>query len=268
MIKLALCQIRTELDWEETMNKTERMIREAAANGADFAVLPEMFSCPYSRKYFHSFASAGHESTIAILSALANELGIYIVGGTVPEIADGKLYNTCFIFDREGRQIARHRKMHLFDSDSLHIHESHTFSPGNEITVFDTEFGKMGCAVCFDVRFAELFRAMAMRGAKLIFLPAQFNTLTGPVSWELLIRSRASDNQMFVVGTEAARYEGFSYECWGHSMVADPYGAKLAECDEKEQVLYVDIDLDKVETTRAQFPVLPLLRRDVYSVAE
>ena len=268
MIKLALCQIRTELDWEETMNKTERMIREAAANGADFAVLPEMFSCPYSRKYFHSFASAGHESTIAILSALANELGIYIVGGTVPEIADGKLYNTCFVFDREGRQIARHRKIHLFDSDSVNIHESHTFSPGSEITVFDTECGKMGCAVCFDLRFAELFRAMAMRGAKLVFLPAQFSTSTGPNSWELLIRSRASDNQLFVVGAEAACYKGFNYECWGHSMVADPCGSKIAECDETEQVLYVDIDLDKVENARAQFPVLPLLRRDVYNVSE
>lgn len=268
MIKLALCQIRTELDWEETMNKAERMIRKAAANGADFAVLPEMFSCPYSKKYFRSFAAAGHESTVAILSALAKELGIYIVGGTVPETDGGKLYNTCFIFDREGRQIARHRKIHLFDSDALSTHESHTFSPGNEITVFDTEFGKMGCAVCFDVRFAELFRAMAMRGARLVFLPAQFNTYTGPAAWELLIRSRAIDNQLFVVGAETARYEGFSYECWGHSMAADPYGAKIAECDETEQLLYVDIDLDNVENTRSQFPVLPLLRRDVYNVAE
>ena len=268
MIKLALCQIRTELDWEETMNKAERMIREAAANGADFAVLPEMFSCPYSRKYFRSFAAAGHESTVAILSALAKELGIYIVGGTVPESADGKLYNTCFIFDREGRQIARHRKIHLFDSDPLNIHESHTFSPGSEITVFDTEFGKMGCAVCFDVRFAELFRAMAMRGAKLVFLPAQFNTYTGPAAWDLLIRSRAADNQLFVVGAEAARYEGFSYECWGHSMAADPYGAKIAECDEAEQILYVDVDLSNTEKARKQFPVLPLLRQDVYNVAE
>ena len=268
MIKLALCQIRTELDREETMNKVERMIREAAASGADFAVLPEMFSCPYSRKYFRSFAAAGHESTVAILSALAKELGIYIVGGSVPESADGKLYNTCFIFDREGRQIARHRKVHLFDNDSLNVHESHTFSPGSEITVFDTEFGKMGCAVCFDVRFPELFRAMAMRGAKLIFLPAQFNTMTGPASWELLLRSRATDNQLFIVGVEAARYDGFSYECWGHSMVADPFGAKIAECDETEQILYVDVDLSKTEAAREQFPVFPLLRRDIYKVAE
>ena len=268
MIKLALCQIRTELDREETMNKAERMIREAAANGADFAVLPEMFNCPYSRKYFRSFAAEGHEPTAAALSALAKELGIYIVGGSVPESADEKLYNTCFVFDREGRQIARHRKIHLFDSDSRNIHESHTFSPGNEITVFDTEFGKMGCAVCFDVRFAELFRAMAMRGAKIIFLPAQFSTFTGPGFWELLMRSRATDNQLFVVGAEAARYDGFSYECWGHSMAVDPYGIKIAECDEKEQVLYVDIDPDEVEAARSQFPVLPLLRQDVYNIAE
>ena len=268
MTMLALCQIRTELDREETMTKAERMIREAAANGADFTVLPEMFSCLYSRKYFRSFAAMGHESTVAILSALAKELGIYIVGGSVPESADGKLYNTCFIFDREGRQIACHRKVHLFDNDSLNVHESHTFSPGSEITVFDTEFGKMGCAVCFDVRFPELFRAMAMRGAKLVFLPAQFNTMTGPASWELLLRSRATDNQLFIVGAEAARYDGFSYECWGHSMVADPFGSKIAECDETEQILYVDVDLSKTEATREQFPVFPLLRRDIYKVAE
>ena len=118
------------------------------------------------------------------------------------------------------------------------------------------------------MRFAELFRAMAMRGAKIIFLPAQFSTFTGSGFWELLMRSRAADNQLFVVGAEAARYDGFSYECWGHSMAVDPYGIKIAECDEKEQVLYVDIDPDEVEAARTQFPVLPLLRRDVYNIAE
>ncbi|MEI3102322.1 MAG: nitrilase-related carbon-nitrogen hydrolase [Oscillospiraceae bacterium] len=99
----------------------------------------------------------------------------------------GRIYNTCFVFDSQGRQIARHRKVHLFDVDlpGMRFRESSTFTPGEKVTVFDTEYGKMGCAVCFDLRFPELFRAMAVRGAKVIFLPAQFNTTTGPTHWEL-----------------------------------------------------------------------------------
>ena len=115
MIKIAICQLRTETDRDETMRKAKAMIYEAAANGADFAVLPEMFNCPYSREYFKKFAGLGHEETVKQLSAWAKDCGMYIVGGSVPETADGKIYNTCFVFDREGNQIARHRKIHLFD---------------------------------------------------------------------------------------------------------------------------------------------------------
>ena len=107
MIKIAICQLRTETDRDETMRKAKAMIYEAAANGADFAVLPEMFNCPYSREYFKKFAGLGHEETVKQLSAWAKDCGIYIVGGSVPETADGKIYNTCFVFDREGNQIAR-----------------------------------------------------------------------------------------------------------------------------------------------------------------
>ena len=109
---------------------------------------------------------------------------------------------------------------------------------------------------------------MAVRGAKVIFLPAQFNMVTGPAHWELSIRARAVDNEVFVVAASAARYEGFSYECWGHSTVADPYGAVIAACDEKEQIMYCQIDLDRVDTVRAQLPTFNCLRRDLYNVAE
>ena len=126
----------------------------------------------------------------------------------------------------------------------------------------------MGCAVCFDVRFPVLFRAMAVRGAKLIFLPAQFNMKTGPAHWDMSLRMRAVDNEVFVAGASAARYDGFSYECWGHSAVADPFGELIAQCDEKEQILYADIDLDRVEEVRASLPTFNCLRRDVYTVAD
>ena len=126
----------------------------------------------------------------------------------------------------------------------------------------------MGAAICFDVRFPELFRAMAVRGARVIFLPAQFNMTTGPAHWADTLKIRAVDNEVFFVGASAARYEGFDYECWGHSAVYDPYGTLLAQADEKEQMLLAELDLRRVDEVRAQLPTFLRLRRDVYMVAE
>ena len=107
---------------------------------------------------------------------------------------------------------------------------------------------------------------MAREGAELICLPAQFNMTTGPAHWEPSLRMRAVDNEIFFVGAAAARYEGFSYECWGHSMIIDPFGTKLAEADEKEQIIYAEIDLDRIREVRAQLPTFLHLREDVYSI--
>lgn len=268
--RLAVVQLRTELMQEETMEKAERMVREAAQNGADFVCLPEMWNCPYTRHYFKLYAGLGHETAVHEMSRWARENKIYLVGGSVSETDGEKIYNTCFIFDREGNMIAKHRKVHLFDVDlpNLHFKESDTFAPGNEITVFDTEFGKMGAAVCFDVRFPELFRSMTMRGAKTIFLPAQFGTNTGSKHWELMLRARAMDNEIFVVGASCARYVGFKYECWGHSTVVDPMGMVISTCDETEQIIYADVDLSRVDEVRAQLPTVSTLRRDIYTVSE
>ena len=267
---IAVCQLRTETDYEETMEKAERMLRDAAASGADVAVLPEMFSCPYSGKYFHEFARRGHEDTCRRLAAWAKQYHLLLIGGSVPEVDGDRLFNTSFVYDADGQQIERHRKVHLFDVDlpGMHFHESHTFTPGSEITVFDTAFGRMGVAVCFDVRFPELFRAMARRGAELICLPAQFNMTTGPAHWEATLRVRAIDNEVFFVAASAARYEGFSYECWGHSLILDPYGTPLASADETEQLLIAEINPARIAEVRAQLPTFLHLRDDVYHIAD
>lgn len=269
-LKLAVCQIRTETDFQQTMDKAEAMIRGAAENGAEIVVLPEMFNCPYSRKYFREFAQRGHEESVAAMSRWAAENRILLVGGSVPEREGEKLYNTCFVFDEQGEQIARHRKVHLFDIDvpGMRFKESANFEPGDSVTTFETRWGTMGAAVCFDVRFPELFRAMAVRGAKIIFLPAQFNTRTGPAHWEMSLKARAVDNELFLVAASAARHPEFSYQCWGHSTVLDPYGEILATCDETEQTIYADIDLDRIDQVRAQLPTFLHLRRDVYTVTE
>lgn len=270
MLKVAICQLRTEIDRAETMAKAKAMIYKAAKNGADFAVLPEMFNCPYSREYFKKYAALGHEDAVEALAAWAKDLGIYIVGGSVPETADGNIYNTCFIFDREGRQIARHRKIHLFDVElpGLRVRESATFAPGEDITVFETEYGTMGCAVCFDLRFPELFRAMQSRGARMVFLPAQFSMTTGPKHWEPMLRARAFDYQYYLVGAGAARYVGFNYEAYGHSAVIDPTGTVLCRAGEGEEIIYADVDIDFIDSYRRQMPTTKLLRRDVYSISE
>ncbi len=269
--KLAVVQLRTETDKAATMLKAERMIAEAASNGAEIVVLPEMWSCPYSKKYFHAFADAENGGSVAEISRWARENGVILVGGSVPEKDGDELYNTCFVFDEQGRQIARHRKVHLFDVDiegGIRFKESNSFAPGHEVTVFDTRFGKMGVIVCFDIRFPELSRAAAKRGAEVIFCPAQFNMTTGPRHWELSIRARAMDNEVYFVGASAARYEGFDYECWGHSTVAGPFGMVEASCDEKEQILYCDVDLNEVDSVRRQLPTFLHLREDVYCVAK
>lgn len=270
IIKLAVCQVRTEINQDETLEKVGRMVHEAAQNGAQIVALPEMFNCPYSRPYFRTMARLGHEKTVAAMSRWAKDNSIVLVGGSIPEVDGDKIYNTCFVFDENGQQIARHRKVHLFDIDipGMRFSESATFTPGDQVTVFDTKYGKMGVAVCFDIRFPELFRAMAVRGAQIIFLPAQFNMSTGPTHWEMSLRSRAVDNELFVVGASAARYDGFDYECWGHSTVCDPFGDVVTACDEREQILYATVDLDRIDETRHRLPTFLHLRRDVYTVAE
>ena len=146
-LKLAVCQLRTELDQDETMEKAARMLHEAARNGAQIVVLPEMFNCPYSREYFQRCAGRGHEAAVAAMSGWARENGVLLVGGSIPELHDGKLYNSCFVFDEEGRQIARHRKVHLFDVDlpGMRFRESDTFAPGEEITTFETRSRTLSC---------------------------------------------------------------------------------------------------------------------------
>lgn len=267
---LGVCQLRTETDYEATMEKAAAMIREAASAGAGVLVLPEMFPCPYATEFFHAFASRGHEETCRRLSSWAGENRVLLVGGSVPEVDGDRLYNSCFVYGPDGGLLARHRKVHLFDVDlpGMCFHESHTFTPGSEITVFDTPYGRMGVAVCFDVRFPEMFRAMARRGCELICLPAQFNMTTGPAHWEATMRMRAVDNELFFVAAAAARYEGFSYECWGHSLILDPFGNRLAEADETEQLILAELDLNRIDEVRAQLPTFLHLREDLYTVAD
>lgn len=270
-LTVAQVQMRVTRDKAENIAAACRLIRRAAEQGAEFVMLPEMFCCPYENGAFRPYGEEQDGPAQRALSALAAELGIWIVGGSIPELEGNRVYNTSFVYDSTGRQVARHRKMHLFDisvEGGQTFRESDTLSPGGEITVFDTPWGKMGLCICFDLRFEELTRLMALRGARVIFVPAAFNMTTGPAHWELLFRQRAVDNQLFTVGTSPARSESETYVAWGHSIVCDPWGSVLHQCGAEEEISITSLDLHRVESVRRQLPILRARREDIYFMGQ
>ena len=258
-LKLGQVQLMVGRDKAENLRRACVLIRRAAEQGAQLVMLPEMFCCPYENEMFRPNSEEQGGPAQQALSALSRELGIWIVGGTIPEREGEKLYNTCYVYDDQGRQAARHRKIHLFDVNvegGQYFMESDTFAPGNDITLLDTPWGRLGLCVCFDLRFEELCRVMTLRGARMILAPAAFNMTTGPAHWEILFRSRAVDNQVFTFGTAPARDMDASYHSWGHSIAVSPWGTVLNQMEAEEGMQITSIDLDEVEQVREQLPLL------------
>lgn len=271
VIKTAVLQMNISDDKKENLQTVWRFFEKIKNENIDLAVLPEIFICPYQTSVFPVAAEEEGGDTWRMLSGFARDYGIYLAAGSVPEYDNGKIYNTGYIFDRQGKQIGKHRKVHLFDiqvKGGQHFKESDTLSPGDAATVFDTEFGKMGLCICYDIRFPEIFRLMVNRGAQVIIVPGAFNMTTGPAHWELLFRTRAMDNQVFMVGASPARRLSASYHAWGHSMVVDPWGNILAQLDEREGILTGEMDLSKVDQIRDQLPLLLHRRHDIYELIE
>lgn len=266
-MRLAMIQMNVVHNKEQNLTHARALLTQAARKGTDLAVLPEMFCCPYSNRFFHAYGEEEGGPAWSLLSRMARELRIYLVGGSMPELSGGKVYNTSYVFDREGRQIAKHRKAHLFDIDvegGQRFRESETLTPGDQVTVFETEFGRMGLCICFDFRFQELAKAMADQGAQLILVPAAFNMTTGPAHWELLFRQRAVDNQIFTLGTAPARNEAEEYVSYGNSILVDPWGTVLARAGAGEEILLAELDFDRVQSIRRQLPIRSARRPGLY----
>lgn len=269
-LKLGICQLKVTEVKEENLAKAEKLISQAAAAGAELIVLPEMFNCPYQQDLFSQFAeSATNSETLTLLAGLAGKHHCYLVGGSIPEREGPNLYNTCFCFDRDGRIIAKHRKIHLFDIEipgKIAFKESAVLQAGEELTWFDTEFGRFGVVICYDLRFPELFRLLVDAGVKAVLIPAAFNLTTGPAHWEVLMRSRAIDNQVYIIGVSPARNTTASYVAYGHSIVVDPWGSVLWEAGEVETVEIVPVELSNVEAVRQSLPLLAHRRSDLYQL--
>ncbi|GMF71243.1 unnamed protein product [Aspergillus oryzae] len=273
-LKLALVQLASAVNLAHARTK----VLEAAQAGAKLIVLPECFNSPYGTQYFPKYAETllpsppteDQSPSYHALSAIAAEAKAYLVGGSIPELepTTKKYYNTSLVFSPTGSLIGTHRKTHLFDIDipgKITFKESEVLSPGNQLTIVDLpDYGKIGLAICYDIRFPEAAMIAARKGAFALIYPGAFNMTTGPMHWSLLARARAVDNQLYVGLCSPARDMEATYHAWGHSLIANPAAEVLVEAEDKETIVYADLDNDTIQSTRKGIPVYTQRRFDLY----
>ncbi|XP_006849615.2 omega-amidase, chloroplastic isoform X1 [Amborella trichopoda] len=274
--KIALCQLSVTADKVRNIAHARKAIEEAAGKGAKLVVLPEIWNSPYSNESFPVYAEdidAGGDASPStlMLSEAAYRLGITIVGGSIPERCGDQLYNTSCVFGADGKLKAKHRKIHLFDIDipgKITFQESKTLAAGTTPTIVDTDVGRIGIGICYDIRFQELAMIYAARGAHLLCYPGAFNMTTGPLHWELLQRARAVDNQIYVATCSPARDAGAGYTAWGHSTLVSPYGELIATTEHEEAIVVGEIDYSLIDQIRMGLPLQKQRRGDLYQLVD
>jgi len=251
----------------------------AAQEKANLIVLPEMWNCPYSNDSFPKYAEEiptdvkyfdeKLSPSVSMLSKIAKECQITLIGGSIPEKENSRLYNTCTVYDSEGKMLAKYRKSHLFDIDipgKIRFMESESLSPGNILSRLPTAYGPIGLGICYDIRFGEMSRRLTEDGeCKMLVYPGAFNTTTGPLHWELLARARAIDTQSFVVMASPSRNPDSTYQAWGHSSVISPWGKVIASIDHTPGIIYADIDMAEADDIRRSIPIRRQRRPDLYA---
>ncbi len=273
--RLALVQLDAGTDKATNVDAALQAIERAADAGADIIALPETFHL--------RVAAAQNALKIATaepipgplterLASVARDRAVWLLAGSFSEASDvpDKVYNTSVLFARDGSIRATYRKIHLFDvsiAGQFHAHESARNLPGDRVVTADTDFGRIGMSICYDLRFPELYRSLALAGAIMAFVPSNFTLHTGKDHWEPLLRARAIENGMFVVApAQIGGVEG-AFQAYGRSMVVDPWGTVLACAPDEEGITVVDIDLDAVARTRERLPGLAHRRPDTYRLS-
>lgn len=268
MTQVAAIQMVSGHDIAGNLAEAGRLLQEAADNGACVAVLPENFAVlATARMRECGEQETGDQPLIRrFLSEQAKRLGLWIVGGSLP-LADrpdgsripGRVRASCLVYDDQGRQVARYDKIHLFDAMVEDAHgqyrESDTFEPGEQVVTVETPAGRLGLAVCYDLRFPELFRALRERGADWVCLPSAFTWQTGDAHWHALIRARAIENQVWVVAAGQGGQNSARRKTYGHSLICDPWGKVVAEIEEGPGVVSADLDPETLKQIRARMPV-------------
>lgn len=261
---VAAIQMTSGAEVAGNLATARRLLAQAAAAGAQVAVLPENFALMARRDADRQAAAEVHgEGPIqAMLAAVARELGMWVVGGTMPVKVPGesRVAAASLVYDAAGREVARYDKIHLFDVDVPGRSESHRESsgirPGHEVVTVDTPVGRLGLAVCYDMRFPELFRRMSAEGATWFTLPSAFTVPTGRAHWEVLLRARAVENLCGVVAAAQSGFHPNGRETWGDSLIVDHWGRVLARLPRGEGVVTAAFDREAQRAARAVFPAL------------
>ena len=268
-MRAAAVQLNSNEDKERNLGIAERLVREAAADGAELVVLPEKFNVLGSSEQLAAGAEPLDGPTLRWAESIARELRLWLVAGSIVETVehDEKLRNTSALIGPDGSIHAVYRKIHLFDVEvgEMVYRESDVEGPGDEIVVADAGELKLGLAVCYDLRFPELFRIEAVEGAQAFTLPSAFTVPTGRAHWEILVRARAIENQAFMIAAGQVGRHPPDHESYGHSMIVDAWGTVLAAATgEPEAVVTADLDLEAQSDVRAKLPSLANRRPSAY----
>ena len=245
---------------EENLAKAETFVRLAAERGATLIVLPEVFAWRGPRAEEPAQIEPIPGPTSERLRDLARRHQIYLLAGSFLEKGDGsRSYNTSLLLNPQGDILAHYRKIHLFDVDipgQVRVKESDTKEPGKEVVASATPLGVFGLSVCYDLRFPELYRQLATKGAEVMFVPSAFTFPTGAAHWEPLLRARAIENQTYLIAPNQIGKNAHGYADYGNSMIIDPWGKVIARAPDKECFITAEIDRDYVEKVRRELPCL------------
>jgi predicted amidohydrolase len=260
--KAACVQLRSSDDVAENISETVRLVREAASRGARFIATPEnttLMAPDGGAKLAHSWDEA-HDPALPVFSALAKELNAWLlIGSLAIKVSDTKTANRSFLIAPDGNIAARYSKIHLFDVELASgetYRESNTVEGGHEAVVADTGFGRMGLSICYDLRFPQLYRKLAQKGAFLFTVPSAFTVPTGEAHWHVLLRARAIENGAFVVAPAQGGTHANGRKTYGHSLIVAPWGEILAEAGTEPGVIVADIDPAQSAKARARVPNL------------
>ncbi len=258
--KVAALQMASGPNVAGNLSEARRLIENAVAQGARLVVLPEFFSIMGMKEddMLAAREQAGTGAMQAFLAEMARKHRIWVIGGSIPleATAPNKIRNACLVFDEHGEQVARYDKIHLFNLDlgNEHYHEANTVEAGNQVVVVDSPFGRIGLAICYDLRFPELFRAM--KSVDIVVLPAAFTATTGKMHWETLVRARAIENLVYVIAAAQGGYHVNGRETHGHSMVVDPWGRVLDQLPRGSGVVIAEVNPSYQKSLRASLPAL------------
>jgi predicted amidohydrolase len=268
-IRVACVQMTSRQDKDANLERARALVARAASTGADVIVLPEKWNLVGSADDYRTAAEplAGGPSAAA-MAEWARTLGVTIVGGSITERREGreKLSNTSCVFDAEGELVAVYRKIHLFDVEvgGNVYRESEAEEPGSDPVVAHAEDWAIGLTVCYDLRFPELYRILALEGAELATVPAHFTTPTGKDHWHVLLRARAIENQYYVAAAGQVGETVRGKPAYGRSLIVDPWGIVLAQAPDEETVITAEIDRARMRHIRATLPSLANRQPDAY----